>query len=107
MERPMCPMRRVLSLSADDLLVLGSLAVTLAGLALGALFATPAAFGITALLVFVLLVSGQYLTHSPRLAWLIVFGLVAGVVELWADWLHVTQLHSLIYTDYFGFRLLA
>ena len=35
------------------------------------------------------------------------FGLVAGVLELWADWVHVVYFHSLVYTDYFGFHLLA
>jgi hypothetical protein len=100
-------MRSVRSLTTEDSLVLGSLAVTLGGITLGAVLATPAAFGITALLVFVLLLAGQYVFGSARLAWLLAFGLVAGVVELWADWVHVTQLHSLVYTDYFGFRLLA
>jgi len=100
-------MRRVRSLTTEDFLVLGSLALTLAGITLGALLATPVAFGVTALLVFVLLLAGQYVSGSPRLAWLLAFGLVAGVVELWADWVHVTQLHTLVYTDYFGFRLLA
>lgn len=91
-------MRRVRSLMAEDFLVLGSLALTLAGITLGALLAAPAAFGVTALLVFVLLLAGQYVSGSPRLAWLLAFGLVAGVVELWADWVHVTQLHTLVYT---------
>jgi hypothetical protein len=100
-------MRRMRSLTSEDFLVLGSLALTLAGITLGALFAAPAAFGGTALLVLVLLLAGQYVSGSPRLAWLLAFGLVAGVVELWADWVHVTQLHTLVYTDYFGFRLLA
>jgi hypothetical protein len=94
-------------LTAEDALVVGSLALTLASIALGAVLATPGAFGITALLVFAVLLAGQHATGSARLAWLLVFGLVAGVVELWADWVHVTQLHSLVYTDDFGFRLLA
>lgn len=98
---------RVRSVTAEDRLVLGSLAVTLGGVILGALLATPAAFGVTALLVVALLLAGQRIVGSPRLAWLLVCGLVAGVVELWADWVHVTQIHSLVYTDFFGFRLLA
>ncbi len=57
--------------------------------------------------MLVLLLAGQYVSGSPRLAWLLAFGLVAGDVELWADWVHVTQLHTLVYTDYVGFRLLA
>src|SRR5260370_23385883 len=100
-------MRRVRQLTAEASCVLGSLALTLAGITLGELLAAPAAFGVTALLVFVLLLAGQYVSGCPRLAWLLAFGLVAGVVELWADWIHVTQLHTLVYTDYFGFRLLA
>jgi len=44
---------------------------------------------------------------SPRLAWLLLFGLVAGVLELWSDWVHVAYFGSLVYTNYFGFKLLA
>jgi hypothetical protein len=29
------------------------------------------------------------------------------VLELWAGWVHVEHLVSLVYTDYFGFRLLS
>jgi hypothetical protein len=94
-------------LTAEDVLVLGSLALTPAGIALGAALATPATVGITALLVFAVLLASQRATDSPRLAWLLAFGLVAGVVELWADWVHVTWIHSLVYTDYFGLQLLA
>lgn len=100
-------MVRARSLTAEDYFVLGSLVLMLIGITLGALLATPTAFGITVLLVFALLVVGQRATGNPRLAWLLVFGLMAGIVELWADWVHVTQIHSLVYTDYFGFRLLA
>jgi len=32
-----------------------------------------------------------------RLSWLPVFGLVAGVLELWADRVHVVYFHSLVY----------
>jgi hypothetical protein len=38
---------------------------------------------------------------------LLVFGLVAGVLELWADRVHVVYFHSVLYTDYFGLKLLA
>jgi hypothetical protein len=30
-----------------------------------------------------------------------------GVLELWADWVDVVYFHSLVYTDYFGFKLLG
>jgi hypothetical protein len=35
----------------------------------------------------------------------LLFGAVGGVLELWADWVHVTALHSLVYDNYFGFKL--
>lgn len=74
---------------------------------LGAILAEPRAFGITAVVVISLLLIAWYKTRSPKLAWLLVFGFIAGLLELWADWVHVTYLKSLIYTDYFGFKLLA
>ncbi|MDX1688143.1 MAG: hypothetical protein R3248_09195 [Candidatus Promineifilaceae bacterium] len=92
---------------ADDGLVLGSLAMTMGGVLLGAILRAPHAFGVTALLVIALLIGGWALTGSRRLAWLLPFGFVAGVLELWADWIHVEHFGSLVYTDYFGFRLLA
>ncbi len=46
------------------------------------------------------------MSGSQRLAWLL-FGLVAGLLELWADWIHVEHFGSLVYTDYFGVRLLS
>lgn len=94
-------------LSAEDCLVLGSMGLTLAGLILAAVLGTAAMFGVTALLVLALLLGGGLVTRQDRLAWLLPFGLVAGVLELWADWVHVRYMHSLIYSDDFGFRLLA
>jgi len=77
------------------------------GIVLGALLAEPRVFGIDALIVICALIVGGIVTRSPRLAWLLPFGLVAGALELWSDWVHVTYFRSLVYTDYFGFRLLA
>lgn len=94
-------------LNREDRIIAGSMALSLAGVGLGALLANPKAFGITTLIVISILLAGWYRTKSPRLAWLLIFGLVAGVVELLADWIHVEYLGSLVYTDYFGFRLLA
>lgn len=99
-------MRLLKALNSEDRLVIGSLMVTLGGIILGALLANPRLYGITTLFVMGMLVVGRYVTRSPRLAWLLLFGLVAGVFELWSDWIHVAQLGSLVYTDYFGFKLL-
>jgi hypothetical protein len=52
--------------------------LTLGGTILGAFLAEPRAFGITALTVIGLLLIVWSVTHSPRLSWLLVFGLVAG-----------------------------
>ena len=94
-------------LTAEDRLVGLSLIMTLTGIILGAIFSNPNAIGITALLVMVVLLIGWFRSRSARLAWLLVFGLTVGILELWADWVHVTQIESLVYTDYFGFALLA
>lgn len=91
----------------EDGLVIGSLVITMGGVILGAILRAPHAFGVTALVVITLLIGGWALTGSQRLAWLLPFGFVAGFLELWADWIHVEHLGSLVYTDYFGFRLLA
>ncbi len=91
----------------EDRLVVGSMVLTMGGIMLSAALAMPGLYGVTAILVIVMLVIGWRITRNPRLAWLLVFGLVAGILELWSDWLHVEHLRSLVYTDYFGFKLLA
>jgi len=95
------------ALNTEDRLIIGSMVLTIGGIMLGALLAEPRLYGWTALVVMALLIIAWALTKSPRLAWLLIFGLVAGVLELWSDWLHVEQLGTLVYTDYFGFPLLA
>ena len=94
-------------LRTEDRLIGLSMLMTLAGIGMGAIFANPNFIGVTAILVIFLLLIGCRLSKSQRIAWLLVFGLIAGILELWSDWIHVTQIKSLVYTDYFGFRLLA
>jgi len=77
------------------------------GVILGALLAEPRSLGVTALVVISILIIGWHMTQNLRLAWLLLFGLVAGVLEFWADWVHVRYFGSLVYTDYFGWQLLA
>jgi hypothetical protein len=67
-------------ITAEDRWVIVSVALTLSGIILGARLA---------LIVVGLLFVAFSVTHSPRLSWLLLFGLVAGVMELWADWVHV------------------
>jgi hypothetical protein len=100
-------MKLLSTITTEDRWVIGSIILAFGGIALGAVLGEPRAFGITTLAVIGLLFIARSFTHSPRLSWLLVFGLVAGVLELWADWVHVVYFHSLVYTDYFGFRLLA
>jgi len=100
-------MKRLHALTAEDRLVISSMVLTMGGVILGAWLAEPRTFGITALAVISLLLGGWRVTQSRRLAWLLLFGLITGVLELWADWLHVVYFRSLVYTDDFGFRLLA
>lgn len=100
-------MKWLRAMNRDDRLVVASLIVTMGGIVLGALLAQPLLFGINTFIVIGMLIVGWRATRSPRLAWLLLFGLVVGVLELWADWIHVTYFGSLVYTDYFGFRLLA
>jgi hypothetical protein len=99
-------MKHLRSLPAEDKLIAVSLLVTFSGILLGAILREPRAYGVTAITVIVILIAGMYSLKSQRLAWLLVFGATAGVLELWADWIHVVSLHSLVYTDYFGFKLL-
>ena len=95
------------TLNSEDRFVLTSVIITLGGILLGASITAPQFLGITSLVVVGILVVGWVATQSPRLAWLLPFGFVTGVLELWADWIHVEYLGSLVYTDYFGFKLLA
>ena len=94
-------------LNTEDRIIIGSIALSLVGVGLGALLANPKALGITTLIVITIMLVGWYMTQSHRLGWLLIFGLVAGAIELLADWIHVEYFGSLVYTDYFGFRLLA
>jgi hypothetical protein len=100
-------MNVIRKLDPADRLIGASMLVTIGGIVLGAVLAEPRAFGIDALVVMALLIAGTFAIRSPRLAWLLPFGLVVGVSELWADWVHVAHFGSLVYTDTFGFRLLA
>lgn len=95
------------AVTREDIFVVASLVATLTGIILGAVFAAPQAFGVTALLVLALLIAAQRITRSPMLAWLLLAGIVAGILELWADWIHVEYTRALVYTNFFGFRLLA
>lgn len=95
------------ALTREDRLVGFSLLLTVVGITLGAVMGEPRAFGMTALITISFLIATWRWTGSKRLAWLLVFGLVAGVLELWADWIHVEHFGSLVYTDTFGFPLLA
>jgi hypothetical protein len=100
-------MNLLTALNGEDRLIIGSMAVTLVGAGVGAWLGKPTVFGLTAFVVISLLLIGSRLTRSSRLSWLLLFGLVAGVLELWADWVHVAYLRSLSYMDYFGFKILA
>ena len=94
------------SITAEDKLILTSLLLTFGGITIGAALREPRSYGITAILVILLLIAGTSIIKSPQLSWLLVFGITAGILELWSDWIHVASLHSLVYTDYFGFKLL-
>lgn len=92
--------------TTEDKLIFVSLLVTFSGILLGAALREPGSYGFTAILVILILIAGTYTTRSSRLTWLLIFGATAGILELWADWIHVASLGSLVYTDYFGFKLL-
>jgi len=94
-------------LNQEDRMVGLSWLLTIAGIVLGAALGVPHAFGITSVVVILFLFYTWRITASPRLGWLLLFGLTAGVLELWADWVHVAHFGSLVYSSYFGFRLLA
>jgi hypothetical protein len=79
-------MKLLTTITTEDRWVIVSIALTLSGVILGAQLAEPRAFGVTAIIVIGLLSIARSVTHSARLSWLLVFGLVAGVMELWADW---------------------
>ena len=100
-------MRLLKILNKEDCIVVGSMVLTMSTVILGALLAKPSVFGIGSLVVIMLLFAGWRITQSGRLKWLLLFGFVIGIAELLPDWLHVVHLGSLVYTDYFGFKLLA
>ncbi len=91
-------MKTIRSLTAEDQLIIASMLLTFGGIILGAILRQPGLYGITSILVITVMIVGTYIIRSPRLSWLLVFGLTAGVLELWADWIHVASLHTLVYT---------
>jgi membrane-bound metal-dependent hydrolase YbcI (DUF457 family) len=95
------------ALSAEDRWIVGSMVLTVAGIVSGAVRRDPRAFGITTIAVIGVLLIGSAITRSPRFAWLLLFGLVGGILELWADWVHVVYFQSLVYTHDFGVVLLS
>lgn len=94
-------------LNKEDRIVVGSMVLTMCGVICGALLARPSVFGISTLIVIIILFVGWRITQSERLGWLLLFGFVTGLTELLSDWLHVDHLRSLVYTDYFGFKVLS
>ncbi len=98
-------MKFLRSMNAEDKLVTSSLLIGFSGIMLGAALKDPDVFGIVTILMTIMVVIGTFRLNSPRLKWLLLFGLTAGVLELWADWLHVSALKTLVYTDYFGFKI--
>lgn len=95
------------AMNREDHVITGSMIATLGGTGLAATFTVSELFGATACAVFALMAAGTLVTRSDRLPWLLVCGGVVGVLQLLGDWLHVTYFHTVVYTDHFGFRLLA
>lgn len=65
-------------LNKEDCLIGASIVLTLGGVVLGALLADPSVIGLTALAVIIMLIVGWGILQSQCLAWLLVFGAVAG-----------------------------
>jgi hypothetical protein len=96
-----------MGLNSEDRWIIGSMILSFIGVVSAALLKDPRPIGISVFVIVPLLILTWQQTRSPRLAWLLIFGAVAGFGELWADWIHVEYFHSLVYLNYFGFKLLA
>src|SRR5262245_58087537 len=96
-----------MGLNSEDRWILASLALSFIGVVSAAVLKDPRPIGISVFVILALLIFACYQTRSARLAWLLIFGVVAGFGELWADWIHVEYFHSLVYLNYFGFKLLS
>jgi hypothetical protein len=96
-----------MKLNSEDRWIIISTIMSLAGVALAALLRNPAPIGISVFVILGFLLLAQQKTKSSRIAWLLVFGFVAGFVELLADWIHVRTYQSLVYNDYFGLKIAA
>jgi Domain of unknown function (DUF6989) len=96
-----------MGLNSEDRWIIGSMILSFIGVVSAALLKDPRPIGISVFVIVPLLILTWQQTRSPRLAWLLIFGAVAGFGELWADWIHVEYFHLLVYLNYFGFKLLA
>jgi Domain of unknown function (DUF6989) len=88
----------------EDRWIIASLILSFIGVVLAALLKDPRPIGISVFVIVPLLILAWHQTRSPRL---LIFGVIAGFGELWADWIHAEYFHSLVYQNYFGFKLLA
>jgi hypothetical protein len=95
------------TMNSEDRWIIASLILSFIGVVSAAFLKNPAPIGISVFIIIALLFFALHQTRSPRLAWLLMFGAVAGFGELWSDWIHVEYFHSLVYLNYFGFKLLA
>ncbi|HEY7162810.1 MAG TPA: hypothetical protein VH815_16230, partial [Acidobacteriota bacterium] len=94
-------------MNTEDRWIIVSLILSFSGVVSAALLKNPSPIGISVFIIIGLLFVVYLHTRSERLAWLLIFGVVAGFGELFADWIHVEYFHSLVYLNYFGFKLLA
>src|SRR5262245_25893505 len=94
-------------MNTEDRWIIGSLVLSFIGVVSAALLRDPRPIGFSVFIIITLLIVASTHTRHPCWAWLLVFGAVAGFGDLWADWIHSEYFHSLVYLDYFGFKLLA
>lgn len=84
-----------------------SMLAAVGGVALAAAFRNPLIAGTSACVIFGAQVLYAWLTGHQQMRWLLVMGVVAGILELWGDWVHVTHVGSIAYEDFYFFPLLA
>jgi hypothetical protein len=96
-----------MSLKTEDRWVITTIIFSFTGVASAALLKTPFPIGISVFIIITILFLAWFKTNSPRLGWLLLCGFIAGFGELWSDWIHVEYFRSLVYLDYFGFKILA
>ncbi len=94
-------------MNRTDVFIGLTMVAAVGGVVTAAALRNPLIVGLTVWSILSAQVAYALLARHTLLRWLVVMGVVTGLLELWADWVHVVHVGSIAYEDYFFLRVLA